>query len=216
MFSRFPLILLCFDSLQECYNDTKAEWWLHVATQCRIHSIDRPGTEIWSIRGKFYGRAFENPRTNPEKERVWDAIIRINWFYKCYRGPGGCVYLLRVLRAAVVTCQWMNIKRNASKISFYEMKTRKNAMYYKRSYKYYVINYYYCYDYYLQWLLHHYRIIRRLNKLPKKKRYRYTYIWSIMHSGYNIVLQDNPIMSSSTCEMVWHRLNRYLQAVYTL
>lgn len=133
-------------------------------------TFDRPSWyRIWSVRGKFYGRAFENPRTNPEKEKVWDAIIRINWFYKCYRGPGGCVYLLRILRAAVVTCQWMNIKRNASKISFYEMKTRKNAMYYKRSYKYYVINYYYCYDYYLQWLLHHYRIIRRLNKLPKKK-----------------------------------------------
>jgi len=48
----------------------------------------------------------------------------------------------------------------------------------------YVINYYYCYDYYLQRLLHHYRIIRRLNKLPKKTKIQInTYIWSIMHSG---------------------------------
>lgn len=97
------------------------------------------------------------------------AIIRINRFYKCYRGPEGCVYLLRVLRAAVVTCQWMNIKRNASKSIFLWDENKDKTMYYKRSYKYYVINYYYCYDYYLQWLLHHYRIIRRLNKFTKKK-----------------------------------------------
>jgi len=50
---------------------------------------------------------------------------------------------------------------------------QKTAMYYKKSYKYYIINYYYCYDYYLQWLLYHYRIIRRINN---KKRHRYTYI----------------------------------------
>jgi len=46
---------------------------------------------------------------NPEKEKEREFKMRIYRFYKCCRGPEGCVYLLRVLRAAVVTCQWMNI-----------------------------------------------------------------------------------------------------------
>lgn len=88
-----------------------------------------------------------------EKEGKIDCdamIIRIDRFYtNATEGP-----------KAMFTCWesfgplWLHVnewvlKRNASKVSFYEVKTKKkkSAMYYKRSYKYYVINYYYCYDY---------------------------------------------------------------------
>lgn len=130
--------------------------------------LDRPSWYINRIGKKDYGRAFERicgrlkqKERKGEEVEIWIRIIRISWFYRCYRGSEDCVFLLRVLRAVMVICQWMNTKWNASKVSFYEIKTKTRCTI--RKDEYYVINYYYCYDYYLQWLLHHYRIIMQLN-----------------------------------------------------
>lgn len=75
-------------------------------------TFDRPSWYINRIgeREGDYSCVFKNPQTNSEGERRKDRLRCDDYtdlpvLYKCYRGPEGCVYLLRVFWAAVVTRQ---------------------------------------------------------------------------------------------------------------
>lgn len=120
-------------------------------------------------RKRDWNREFEISQASLGRVRGtdWDCYVNLTGFYKknITESPKTVFTCWEFFGLLWFSCQWMNItSETRAKLSFYETKTKNRDMYYKEMlWEHYVINYYYCYDYYLQWLPHHYRIIRRLN-----------------------------------------------------
>lgn len=104
-FSLFCYTLIRFKSIVTILTRPRNNYTLQFTSRM---TFDRPSWYINNIgEGKITVACLRvrdrTNRTKKDRKREDDAmIIQINRFYKCYRGPEGCVYLLRVLWAAVV------------------------------------------------------------------------------------------------------------------